>query len=80
MKKHEFEKKTEFACFVRDLTGHPLTVTIPLGVYDGLPKLSTSAFNALIAQNRARVCGSDDDNGESPPPPNGPNPDTPEFL
>jgi len=80
MKKQESEKKTEFACFVRDLTGNPLSVTIPLGAYDGLPKLTAQAFNALIAQNRLRVCESDDDPEKSPPPPNGSRPDTPEFL
>lgn len=81
MKKQESEKKTEFACFVRNFTPHPLSVTIPLGAYDSLPKLSTDAFNALIAQNRERVCESDDGRPDkSPPPLNGTHPPPPEFL
>jgi hypothetical protein len=81
MKKQESEKKTEFACFVRNLTGQALSVTIPLGAYDSLPKLTTQAFNALIAQNRLRVCESGHEPPDDPPPPsNGARPDTPEFL
>jgi hypothetical protein len=80
MKKQELAKKTEFACFVRDLTGHPLSVTIPLGAYDSLPKLTTHAFNSLIAQNRFRVCESGHEPDDPPPPSNGSHPDTPEFL
>jgi hypothetical protein len=81
MKKQELEKKTEFACFVRDLTGNALSLTIPLGTYDSLPKLTTQAFSALIAQNRSRVCESGHEPPDDPPPPsNGARPDTPEFL
>jgi DNA helicase HerA-like ATPase len=80
MRKHEGEKKTEFACFVRDLTGHAIALTVPLGAYDGLPKLTPQALDDLKAQNRARVCQTGDDPDNPPPPANGSPPDKPELL
>jgi hypothetical protein len=80
MRKYESEKKTEFACFVRDLTEHAIALTVPLGAYDNLPKMSPQGLNILKAQNRARVCQTGDEPDNSPPPANGSTPEKPELL
>jgi hypothetical protein len=67
VRKYEELKKTEFACYVRDLTERAITLTVPLGVLDHEPKLTPTALETIRAKNRTRVCQLDDE------------PDTPHF-
>jgi hypothetical protein len=50
------------ACFVRNLTERPIPLTIRFGTMEGQPQLTTEAFHALRAQNRARFSSATDDN------------------
>ena len=45
---------TEFACFVRNHTEHPIPLTVPFGQMEERPKLSAAEHAALIERNRAR--------------------------
>ena len=80
MRKNDERRETQFACFVKNLTEQPLTLTIPLGAYNSLPKLTTPELEALKAQNRLRVCNLDNESDNPPPPSNGQDPDSPELL
>ncbi|MGI0015717.1 MAG: hypothetical protein ACREBU_20060, partial [Nitrososphaera sp.] len=46
---------TEFACFVKNLTP-PLTVTVPLGFLERLPRMDEDDYETLIDRNRERYC------------------------
>src|SRR4051812_39413457 len=48
---------TEFACFVRNHTTHPIRLTVPFGEMERRPKLSTDEHAVLIELNRARYAG-----------------------
>jgi len=44
------------ACYVRNVTSHPLKVSIPLGAVESEPAMSESDYESLLAENRARYC------------------------
>src|SRR4051812_20901469 len=48
---------TEFACFVRNHTAHPIRLTVPFGEMERRPKLSVDEHAALIERNRSRYAG-----------------------
>ena len=48
---------TEFACFVRNHTAHPIRLTVPFGEMERRPKLSADEHAALIERNRSRYAG-----------------------
>lgn len=47
---------TEFACYVRNFTGKALSVRIPLGYVESLPRLTASEDAVLRDANRKRYC------------------------
>lgn len=47
---------TSFACYVRNVTSQALSVSIPLGVVEALPKMEGAVFEALRARSRAAYC------------------------
>lgn len=55
MRKREAAGYTEFACYVRHHTPHPVKLAVPFGALEQRPRLSATAFQQLIEQNRARV-------------------------
>ncbi|MCI0558462.1 MAG: type IV secretion system DNA-binding domain-containing protein [Nitrososphaera sp.] len=48
------QETTEFACFVRNVTPQPLTITVPLGLVERLPRMDDDDYEILIDQNRER--------------------------
>ncbi|MCI0561496.1 MAG: type IV secretory system conjugative DNA transfer family protein, partial [Nitrososphaera sp.] len=50
------QETTEFACFVRNVTPQPLTITVPLGLVERLPRMDDDDYEILIDQNRERYC------------------------
>jgi hypothetical protein len=55
MRKNERRNYTEFACYVRHHTPHPVTLAVPFGVMEGLPAMSAPSYMQLLEANRARV-------------------------
>ena len=56
----KYDNRSEFACFVRNLTKRPIPLIVPFGTMEKEPTLSTSALEAIKAQSRARYCASTD--------------------
>ena len=50
------EDETEFACWIRNILPHPLTLSVPLGAVERQETLSSEQYEALIAKNRRRYC------------------------
>jgi len=50
-------ERTEFALWVKQLTGQAIRLSVPLGFLERQPTLEVEDFNALIAANRTRYCG-----------------------
>lgn len=48
--------ETEFACWVRNHTGKPVTLFVPLGAVERQLSLSQEEYRALIGKNRDRYC------------------------
>jgi hypothetical protein len=63
----KYDSHSEFACFVRNLTPHPIPLTVPFGAMEKEPTLSASALEAILAQNRARYCASTANRTETGP-------------
>ena len=49
--------RTEFAVWLKQRTPHAVRMTVPLGHLERQPILTEEAFEALLAANRARYCG-----------------------
>jgi len=49
--------RTEFAVWVKQLTGQAIRLSVPLGFLEKQPTLDDDEYDALIASNRARYCG-----------------------
>lgn len=49
--------KTEFAVWLKQKTSHAIRLAVPLGYLERQRVLTEEAFDALIAQNRVRYCG-----------------------
>jgi hypothetical protein len=45
-----------FACSVRNVTHHPVKISIPLGAVEELPTMSEEEYENLLAANRSRYC------------------------
>lgn len=56
MQKHA--NRSEFACWIKNTTPQALKLEVPLGVLREMPRLDESAYNRLIAANRARYAAS----------------------
>jgi hypothetical protein len=80
MRKSDREKKSEFACFVRDHTSCALPLTVSFGTMESQPTLTKAAFDDLRAKNRARVSQPRDDSDTTPPGANGFHPKKPDLL
>jgi hypothetical protein len=55
MRKNERRGYTEFACYVRHHTAHPVTLAVPFGAMESLPAMSAPSYMQLLEANRARV-------------------------
>lgn len=63
--------RSEFAVSVKNLTGQAIRLSVPLGFLEGQPTLDDEDYDALLAANRARYCGTLDQAGfgrDTPPP------------
>ena len=69
----KYNSRSEFACFVRNFTPHPIPLTVPFGTMEKEPALSAGALNAILAQNRSRYCGTLPIHTETKPLPKGTN-------
>lgn len=56
---------TEFACFIRNVTERPVSLSVPLGQMEARPRLSEDEREELLARNRERYCEGLDE-GEEP--------------
>lgn len=50
------KNETEFACWIRNHTGKPITLFVPLGAVERQLTISDEKYQALIDQNRDRYC------------------------
>jgi hypothetical protein len=49
--------RTEFAVWVKQLTGQAIRLSVPLGFLERQPTLDEEEYDALLAANRTRYCG-----------------------
>ena len=49
--------RSEFAMWVKNLTGQAIRLTVPLGFLERQPTLADENYDDLLAENRARYCG-----------------------
>lgn len=59
MRKHP--DRTEFACFIKNVTPSPLRLTVPFGMMESRPRLSDPEHEELLGLNRARYAATDAD-------------------
>ena len=71
--------RTEFACWIKNITPQPIKLAVPIGFLESLPSLSDDDYSALIAKNRERYCVARSETEQppskhepSPPPPGAP--------
>jgi|SRR5687767_8267818 hypothetical protein len=57
---------TEFACFIKNVTGQPVQLSVPFGQMEARPRIEEAELEELLEQNRARFAASDDDALASP--------------
>lgn len=48
--------RTEFACWIRNLTPQAIRVEVPLGEVEKMPTLAEADYAALVEANRSRYC------------------------
>jgi hypothetical protein len=65
MRKHEAEKITQFACFVKNSTPCAIRLSVPLGKMEEQDPIHPQVLKALIKRNRERYCT--DLTGGAPP-------------
>jgi hypothetical protein len=53
MRKHT--ASTDFACFIRNVTPHPVALTVPFGQMEGQLRMTDRELERLLTQNRRRV-------------------------
>jgi hypothetical protein len=84
MRKHEAEKITQFACFVKNSTHSAIRLSVPLGMMEEQPPIHPQVLKALIQRNRERYCtdATDEYPPDSPGSPEGDDSplDDPELL
>lgn len=49
------KKGTQFACYVRNLTPHPLMINVPFGVLEDMPQMTELEQKTMLDANRERV-------------------------
>jgi hypothetical protein len=54
---HKTTKETHFACYVRNVTAHALSLSTPLGTMEKEPTMSDESYRQLLNSNRSRVSG-----------------------
>jgi hypothetical protein len=54
MRKHQ--GYTEFACFIRNVTPHPIPLSVPFGQMESRPRMSDVELGELLGRNRQRYC------------------------
>jgi hypothetical protein len=59
--------ETDFACFIRNVTGNALTLSIPLGAVEAMPRITDVEFSELVNANRAGYCTPFDEAVYEPP-------------
>jgi len=67
MRKHEAEKITQFACFVKNCTHSAIRLSVPLGMMEEQPPINPHVLAALFRRNWERYCAMDEDNPPSEP-------------
>ncbi len=70
--------RSEFAVWVKQLTGHAIRLSVPLGFLEKQPTLDDEDYVALVALNRCRYCGTLADIPEHAAPDGPPDAPTPE--
>jgi hypothetical protein len=60
--------RSEFAVWVKHLTGQAIRLTVPLGFLESQPTLDMDELMSLIVFNRDNYCGTIADGPQSPPP------------
>jgi hypothetical protein len=58
---------TEFACYVRNLTGTAVRLTVPFGTIEDAPRMNKEAHARMIAANRASYAATTPDDGPPEP-------------
>jgi hypothetical protein len=48
-------KRTQFACYVRNLTDQAISISVPFGTLEAEPRMSDEAYGRVIARNRQRL-------------------------
>jgi len=51
------QSHSQFACFVKDHTAHPVPLSVPFGEMERQPQVSDDEYQRLLERNRARFCG-----------------------
>jgi hypothetical protein len=54
--KRKHRAYTEFACFIRNVTPHRVSLSVPFGQMEARPRMSEAALGQLLARNRQRYC------------------------
>ena len=49
--------RTEFAVWVKQLTGQSIRLSVPLGFLESQPRLDDDEYTVLVTRNRERYCG-----------------------
>lgn len=57
---------THFACFIRNVTGQALSVTVPFGSLERAPKTTEREYRALRERNRKAVCAEPEGRSDGP--------------
>jgi hypothetical protein len=61
------ERHTEFACFIKNVTGQPVRLTVPFGQMEARPRMSDAELDTLLSLNRARYSATDEDDAVASP-------------
>lgn len=65
-------KWTEWACYIRNVTPHAISINVPFHALRDAPKMSEASYQTLLARNRTRYAADPDEEGAAPsnsPPP-----------
>ena len=53
-------RETDFAVYIRNLTSNAITLTVPFGTLEAMPRMVSTAFADVLATNRRRYAASRD--------------------
>jgi hypothetical protein len=48
--------RTEFACFIRNVTAQPVRLSVPFGRMEARPRMGEAELEEVFARNRFRLC------------------------